>query len=719
MINEYIFDYRLVLEEEPSFEKFLNIGNIGIKESSIERLEYRNPIEEPITKLINDDESENEIIGFVHNKESDYKQNMDPMLTNANSNSWVKAREEEFSKKVELKQEYIDIPNHNYNPSILQLLPPNRFLLPGSKVWQGEYTLYNFTNSHIFDINNFICWINKYRFSQRDHFIRLQHAVYRFDRKQDIISELKKHLIMWTYNTKTKQLYKIKKVKKNELKKRSHFRNSVRKALYTLSNAGWHDVPTHISNKFISAVLEAAKKDIPNLVVLSKENPKPNSPKTKETNRIIIEHKYIEEAQNRRYRSIKLASIILQHRIGQPIKWLNYTLIQNIWDILGNLQFQETIVCGVYDNSKSREEIKLKAKALRRKTVYQLVPNLRKSNHMRTAIKTIIGENYSKFLIRLFNIDPINNTFLVEWIFAMNKGLISKNLYHWVAQTINNTNSSSRVIINMVENVSKILALVLRNYNIIDVYNDGFNWDQFSVILDSYIKICKKIITTDVSLPNWHTWYDMYNMANRLGIRVRPNKLNSNQEIRHLHDGLSNIINRDKVTIKKYKNSIFEEFIAPTKKYDGFEFIQIRTAQDLVDEGISMHHCVGSYADKCANGRSIIFSMRKDGKGYVTIELDTRNYKVSQQYTLHDITVTSQKALDIINRWDNDCIKLHKDDKETYYEICQRKVKAFLDRERSETLKELVKRGIADSESQILKNEYPHADKEIEYATAF
>ena len=203
----------------------------------------------------------------------------------------------------------------------------------------------------------------------------------------------------------------------------------------------------------------------------------------------------------------------------------------------------------------------------------------------------------------------------------------------------------------------------------------------------------------------------MFNMAGQLGVRIRPNKLNSANEIRSLHDKLSNIINRDKITIKKYKNSVFEEFISPDKEYDGFEFIQMRTAQDLVDEGKAMHHCVGSYADRCASGKSIIFSMRKNERSYVTIELDPRTYGISQQYTLHDITVTNRKVLDIINEWNNDCIELHKGDKESYYEVCQKKVRAFLDKERAKSLKELIKDGITDSESQVLQNERPYGGR--------
>jgi hypothetical protein len=229
-------------------------------------------------------------------------------------------------------------------------------------------------------------------------------------------------------------------------------------------------MPERIINKFIDTILEAAKKDVPDIVILEKENLKSDSPKAAKTYNIIIENKYIEEMRERKHRIMKLASIILQHRVGQPIKWLNYTLMQNVWGILGDLQFQEKVLFGVYNyyRNERKEYISSKAKALRKKTVYQLVPNLRKSsNHMKTAIKTILGKGYSKFLIKLFNADPMNNTFIVEWLFAMNKGLISKNLYHWVVQTIN-TNSSSEVVAHITDNVIRILELMFRNHNELD-----------------------------------------------------------------------------------------------------------------------------------------------------------------------------------------------------------------------------------------------------------
>jgi hypothetical protein len=183
MINKYIFDYRLVLKEDPSFKKFVNINiEKNPTEQHDEEYPYQ-PFGRPATPETNN-ETENEIIEFAHDKESVSSDYLRRDLRPFNIDSWADAQEEASINKVELKQEYINPPNPNYNSSVLQLPPPNRFLLPESEAWQGEYTLYKFNNSHVFDANDFICIMNKYRFSQIDHFIRLQHAVYRFDRKR-------------------------------------------------------------------------------------------------------------------------------------------------------------------------------------------------------------------------------------------------------------------------------------------------------------------------------------------------------------------------------------------------------------------------------------------------------------------------------------------------------------------------------------------------------
>lgn len=698
MINEYIFDYRLVLEEDLSFEKFVDVRDTvdNLEERYNERY-YTDQINN--TRKENNSESENDIIDFVHDKE-----NIDVGLNE--TDAWINTLRDNNDNKnireVNLKPEYVDAPNPNYNYSIPQLLPPNRFLLPGSRTWQGEHTFYIFAGSgnNTYDNNKYICLIQKYRFSKKDHFIRLQKAVYRFDRKRNVTSEMKKYLSIWTYNTKTKQLYLIRKVKSNRLKKGSHFHSKINNVFNTLPRTNWNgSMPESISNKFLKEILKAAIKDVPDLVILNKDylqsdfHDKPKG---------LFKHKY----QDKQFQSMSLAAIILQHRVGKPMKWLNYNLMQNIWDILGEKQFQELSLDGAndfYNRDKPKEREK-RAKALRRKTIFKLVPNLKKNNHMNTAIKTIVGEHCNKFIIRLFNIGHIDIQFLHNWIYATRKGMISKNLYHFISNIIN-IDHTKEDISYLLNHITAMLVHILYNFH---AETNNFDKDSYYLIIDSYLKTYKRIKSDDDDrFPTWHIWYDMYNMASQLGIRIRSNKLESSGDIQNLHNRLSNIIRRDRITVKKYRNSIFDKFKSPDKKYNGFEFIQMRTAENLVEEGTAMKHCIASYANKCAEGNSIIFSMRKDGKGYVTIELSPTSYKIIQQYTIQDYTVTNQKILDIIDKWNNDCIELHKNDKESYYSICRKGIQAKSDKENAQNIKELVKEGIIDAEEKMLKSMMP------------
>jgi len=401
--------------------------------------------------------------------------------------------------------------------------------------------------------------------------------------------------------------------------------------------------------------------------------------------------------------SINLAAIILQHRVGKPIKWLTYTLVKNIWELIGDKHFQEI---GIHWSDITAQT--KKAAALRRKTIFKLVPNLKKSNHMQTAIKTIIGKHCNKFIVKMFNSRHIYIQFIQTWVHATSEGLVSKNLYHFVSNSIN-TDYTQEEMHELTTNVTTILEMLSRKVHRHDVNGTNFDINNYNLIIDSYIKTYKRLRNVGITFPSWNMWYDMYDMASQLNIRLRINKLTNQIEIRELHDRLSDIIRRDKVTIKKYRNTIFAEFKVPDKKYDEFEFIQMLTAEDLVEEGTMMKHCVASYANKCADGDSIIFSMRKNGKGYVTIELSTIDYKVTQKYTIKDYTVTNDYILGIIGKWNSDCIELHKDDKQTYYGICKDKIACELKKAHAQNIANLMKKGvISDDENtqNVLNNNY-------------
>ena len=78
-----------------------------------------------------------------------------------------------------------------------------------------------------------------------------------------------------------------------------------------------------------------------------------------------------------------------------------------------------------------------------------------------------------------------------------------------------------------------------------------------------------------------------------------------------------------------------------------------KRANDLVDEGKALHHCVGSYIDKVAEGRCLIVFVRRveePKKPYVTVEV--RDGKIAQIHGDHNSKPTEevQKFIDLWSR---------------------------------------------------------------------
>jgi len=681
-LNKYVFDYNLVLKEDPTFEEFIEYGPQPGNQTEDGDTPGDTPFGSLCREVVTNIKShnsveENEIIDFVHNKDDEERPDWDAVDLNSN---WHTRNAQRLKTQliVNLKSEYENPANPNYDPSIPQLLPPNRFLKEGSEIWMGNDTLYLFHKyeEHI----GYVSLINKYRFSLYHPFIRLISTQYWFDRSKNAMSERKTYFKLWVYNIETKQIYFIRKVKNNS-RKGSHFRNSIRKIFNHLLLAHWNNESNanQISNKFLNSIMQTAIKDIGEVVIPELEG-----------------KSYEYEIQR-----IKLAITVLQHRIGQPTRWLNYLCVRNLWNIMGDLDFQDKLEFENFSFRKTADskmallinsnkcKRKKNSAAIRRKTIGQLIPNLQKSNHMRTAIKTVLGEDCSKLLVKLFNMLVIDKEFLMSWILCTRAGLIDKELYHWIAQAINDNND--RLTQQIITIIDPMLYSLKNNVN------------YSAAVGKSYIKTCKRLkaFNKDADLPHWHTWHDMYNMADQLNIRIRPNQLTTDDVI-SVHEKLTSIIRRDKNVINKYKDVIFDEFVCPDKDYDGFHFVQLRTAEELTHEGIVMHHCVGGYASNCAEGKSIIFSMRKGDRSYVTIELSPRdNHDIIQQYTLHDITVTNESILNLINKWHSDCVDLHVNDVETYYDKCKKRIEEAIQKTRNETFGKLFEEGIIENAAAV------------------
>ena len=81
-------------------------------------------------------------------------------------------------------------------------------------------------------------------------------------------------------------------------------------------------------------------------------------------------------------------------------------------------------------------------------------------------------------------------------------------------------------------------------------------------------------------------------------------------------------------------------------------------ADELIAEGASLHHCVGGYADRMADGETAIFFVRRSDapeEPYYTLEL--RNQSVVQCRTLHNASYEANQAVyDFVTAWLRDVV---------------------------------------------------------------
>ena len=91
-----------------------------------------------------------------------------------------------------------------------------------------------------------------------------------------------------------------------------------------------------------------------------------------------------------------------------------------------------------------------------------------------------------------------------------------------------------------------------------------------------------------------------------------------------------------------------------------FALIVPKEAFDLINEGNTLHHCVGSYIERIAKKESLIFFIRKIddlAHSYFTLEIDPKNLKVVQCRGDHNVSADN-KILNFVHKWQKE--KLNK-----------------------------------------------------------
>lgn len=157
------------------------------------------------------------------------------------------------------------------------------------------------------------------------------------------------------------------------------------------------------------------------------------------------------------------------------------------------------------------------------------------------------------------------------------------------------------------------------------------------------------------------TWNDYLRMAADEGMDVTDDIVRLPKDLKARHDQLVEQINerndeekmkRDATKYKKLNHQIAEH-LPEAKRYfwedKDYMIIPAGKCEELIKEGKSLHHCVGSsdiYMNRMAAGESWILFLRKKKeleKAYYTIEISMKSDKILQWYSAYDRKPDSKK----------------------------------------------------------------------------
>ena len=128
-------------------------------------------------------------------------------------------------------------------------------------------------------------------------------------------------------------------------------------------------------------------------------------------------------------------------------------------------------------------------------------------------------------------------------------------------------------------------------------------------------------------------WLDYLRMANELGYNMKDKATLFPRKLKDKHDDLEKIIkikqdNAEELAYQRRLPELKAMYKYETKKY---KIVVPENLKAIIDEGKNLHHCVGTYTEKAANGETDILFIRKQGEedvSYYTMEV--RNLEIIQ-----------------------------------------------------------------------------------------
>jgi hypothetical protein len=346
-----------------------------------------------------------------------------------------------------------------------------------------------------------------------------------------------------------------------------------------------------------------------------------------------------------------ILAYLWQHKVGQVLPWINSGVMEAVAGIRESW--------ASYHGGRCDE---LELKIFKKKLIGKgLFAKLRKKPRPTTLFKSLLGPAYSNTAYKLALI--FQGTYQCYSLIGLMELMCqNKRLHHFVSHLTNaGTNDAKHVI--------KILV------GAIDEMGFGRERKEKKPVFIKYIKALEAQfpnLPSEEQAISWELFRDTISMAERYNISINANQLCKYKEIRKLHTRFVMFMNRDVSVQRELAGIEFVEFPHPDKEYKEFTFQFLKNAEELIEEGRTMNHCVGGYGTRCVSGQSIIFSMRKNGVGFVTLELDGDDprLKIVQKYSRHDVTITNPEILEVIDQWHKDVLELNRNKPCTYGDQC-------------------------------------------------
>ena len=686
-MNKYVFNWNAVLAHCPEYKKYL--VDVESLQDDVEKKIVPEVYNSWIDNLDRTDE-ELEVIKQMSG-EKDIQRSVHRLIS------------DEQERSVEVEKEIVYTLNPIYlkqplptkmNP--LQLLPPkcvldagSEMFFPGETGWHMSYKIAG--NEHHDGSVNMV----KTKVNETEDKIQLVRAFYWFNQSKNVMRDRSGRFKCLTYNKKTRCLYYVYRTpKKGGVSKKSkRYKSNVRGILLdkmALSTA-ISGIDQIMLKSFVDIVEKAVSKDVSDAYI-----PGPSkSPKPQKGVRIVVDALVLRDLDAVDFLRTKLLVLLLQHKANVRLDWLNYNVLNNIGELLTTTNFAEHITGKNESIHLEQGKYAKRCAAEHKSRVRKVVPALRSKRSLKGLTKAVCGEFYSQILVKLMSAVDVDTQTWINLLQAIHYGFVPKFLYHWLNNVLSNGVEGEEL-------PEKVIHEILLTMNDVNSPIEPTHTRNITTV-NLWVKTCKRFISQSGYIVSWFTWRDMYNMADRMNIRLRPNKLIDSDDVQRQHDLLTELTNRDRSMLRDYADVVFREFAIPDKEYDGFTFVQLQTTEELVHEGQTMHHCVGGYSNRCVSGKSILFSMRKGTRSYVTIELDGTTFPCSirQQYTIDDVCVTSEFALELINKWLEDVRELHNEDKLTYAQECKNVVDKIKTENRLQKLTELKAEAVDETLTHI------------------